>query len=404
MHRFVQLLLRVLPPVGILLASGYAYSVLSVKPEESKRGKAAARKIRTRVAELEVGSYRVRVKTNGTVLPHNHVTLSADVAGNVVSVKAAMEVGSYFSEGDVLVEIDDRDYRAALATARAQQKVALATQRQATSAMSRLERLRTRSAVSEVDVEDAQAVLTRAEGELERIATQIEQAERDLERTKVIAPFDGRVEIKLVGIGQRVATGTPLASVFAVDFAEVRLPLARRDLRFLSLPEKSSDLPVAVELRDAIDESSDTTWAAKIVRTEGTLDADSLELFAIARIDDPFGLKSGKSPLRVGQPVVASIEGEVLQGVVLIPRGAVRQLDQVHLVSDELTLNSMTIEPVWSDDEHIVIRDPSIATGDLLATTRLVYAPEGSEVEIIPDVVAEEDSADALFSVKADKQ
>ena len=135
------------------------------------------------------------------------------------------------------------------------------------------------------------------------------------------------------------------------------------------------------------------------MRTEGFLDQNSLELFAIARIDDPFGLESGDPPLRMGQPVRASIGGTVLTDVIAVPRLAVRQLDQVYLVDrDSLTLTLHTIDPVWSDEEFVIVRDGALdEPGKLLSTTQLVYAPTGSKVEIIPDVdlVAAESSANS---------
>ncbi len=401
MRRLTQILIRILPPVGILAASVYAYSIFSVEPDEEKQAVATNQKIRTRVTRLESGRYQVRVTTNGSVVAYNHVTLAANVSGDIVVVNPEIEVGSYFAKGDVLVEIDDRDYRAALAVARADEQIGLATLRHSKNVMSRAEKLSLKNANSESEVDEARANLARAEAELQRIATQIETAERDLERTKVIAPFDGRVERKLVGVGERVAVGAPLARVFAVDYAEVRLPLATQDLRFLSLPEKASDPPVDVELRDAIDESNATIWNSRIVRTEGTLDADSLELYVVARIDDPFGLETGKPPLRIGQPVVASIKGHQLQNVTLLPRGAVRQLDQIYLVDKHMTIRSATIEPIWTDEEYVVIEQDVIADDDLLATTMLVYAPDGSDVEIIPDVVAAEKTDSALIFAKA---
>jgi hypothetical protein len=180
---------------------------------------------------------------------------------------------------------------------------------------------------------------------------------------------------------------TVLGSVFASDYAEVRLPISGRDLPLLQLPEAAGDPPVAVVLGDALNPGNPTEWVASIIRTEGALDANSLELFGIARVDDPFGQKSGKPPLRIGQPVTAKINGKVLNGVMALPRIAVRQMDQIYLVDRErLTLKSMTIEPIWSDEAHILIRSPWIADGDLLATTHLVYAPDGARVEILPGI------------------
>ncbi|MBC9890686.1 MAG: hypothetical protein F7B06_12785, partial [Opitutae bacterium] len=51
-----------------------------------------------------------------------------------------------------------------------------------------------------------------------------------------------------------------------------------------------------------------------------------------------------------------------------------------------LTLHRRTIEPIWADARHIIIRDPEIADGSLVATNRLSYAPDGARVEIIPDI------------------
>ena len=385
-YRVIAVFLRAIIPIGILAGGGYAYWVLSVEPEEAKSAPAAEQIIRTRVRRLRTDDYTVVVKTNGVVQPHNAIALSAEVSGQITNISPAFEVGAYFFEGDVLVELDERDYQTALTVAKTRHEMAESARQLAASSHGRMVELSLKNAVTEYEVEQAIAALAQTTAEVDTTAAQIEQAQRDLERTKIRATFDGRVQTKLVGAGQQVALGTSLGDVFAVDFAEVRLPLASRELRFLDLPEIDGDLPVEVELRDAIDENSDAVWKANIVRTEGALDQDSLELFAIARIDDPFGLYSNRTVLRIGQPVVATIRGATLKNVVALPRGAVRQLDQVFLVEeDERILKARTIQPVWSDEEHVIVRDPLIHDGALLATTQLVYAPEGAEVEIIPD-------------------
>ena len=88
----------------------------------------------------------------------------------------------------------------------------------------------------------------------------------------------------------------------------------------------------------------------------------------------------------MGQPVTAAIAGITLKDVIKVPRNAVSQLNKVYVIDKErLTLSQRTIEPLWSDEQHMIIRDPGIQDGNLLATTRLVYAPEGSPVEIIPN-------------------
>ena len=378
---------RIALPVGILAAGIAAFMWLSVEPEKEKTPPAEKRPIRTRVAELRVEDYQVVIKTNGLVQSHNEVALSAEVSGLVKAISPSFDVGAYFEEGEVLVELDARDYRTAVAVAEAQVLGAEAALELADDTYLRNQNLLNRNGVSKAVMKQSFAAREQASAQLDTARAQLERAKRDLSRTKLVAPFDGRVRFRNVGIGQTVGPGTPLGMVFAVDYAEVRLPIAGKELKYLDLPELATDQPVAVELRNAIDTESTVVWNGKIVRTEGTLDVDSLELFAIARIDDPFGRKSGHPPLRIGQPVVASIAGKILNDVVSIPRTAVKQLDQVYFVDkDSLTLMSRTLEPVWSDEEHLIISDPTIPDGQLLAMSRIVYAPDDATVEIIPDI------------------
>lgn len=374
-------------PICILAAGTGAYSILSNEPEKPKSPPVEKQDLRTKVTELRITDYPVVIKTHGIVQAHNEVSISAEVPGLITHVSPSFEVGSYFSEGEILVELDAQDYTTALALAEAQLLGARAALQLARQVHEQNLKLVAKDVVSETEVSQTSAALAQAEAQLDSATAGVEQAQRNLERTKIRAPFDGRVRQKAIGLGQSVGLGTPLGVVFAVDFAEVRLPIAGRELQFLDLPELAGDRPVEVTLRDAVGEASSTIWKAKIVRTEGALDADSLELFAIARIDDPFGLKSGEPPLRIGQPVEGSIVGKTLTGVAALPRAAVRQLDKVYLVDQtELTLSSKTIEPIWSDEEHVFVRDASIRDGSWLSTTHLVYAPDGAKVEIIPEV------------------
>ncbi|TWU56837.1 Multidrug resistance protein MdtA precursor [Rubripirellula tenax] len=377
---------RLLIPIGILVAGAYGYTRLSIEPAEEMSEPAEEQVLRSRIVSLASSDFVVKIQTNGVVGPHNRVTLSAEVTGTIRATEVAFEVGSFFQAGDLLLDIDDRDYQTALQVAREQNKLAKATLTLTQSAHERNQELARRNSASGAELDSTLSALVAAQSQVEITASAIDQAQRDLERTKIYAPFDGRVATKSVGVGQLVSPGTMLGDVFAIDYAEVRLPIASRELRHLKLPEREGDPPVDVELRDAIDASSGSRWRAKIVRTEGTLDADSLELFAIARIDDPFSFHSDHAILRIGQPVVAIVRGEILRDVMVIPRGAVRRLDQVYLIDrDKLTLRSLTIDPLWSDADNVIVRDGSIQDGEMLATSMLVYAPEGSLVQIIPD-------------------
>jgi RND family efflux transporter MFP subunit len=385
---FGGLLLRIMLPIGILAVGGFAYSKLSVSTEEEKSPPSRDKILRSRVTALNSGDHQVFVKTHGIVQAHNETTLSAQVSGQITRIDPAFEIGSYFAEGDVLVELDPRDYETRLSMAEASHLSAVASDKLATQDHDRIMDLFENDNIgTQADVDLAIATRSRAAAELDSVKAQLDQAKRDLDRSTVRAPFAGRVRTKMVGLGQSVNPGMPLGMVFAVDYAEVRLPIAARQQGFLELPEMEGDTPVEVKLRDTISDASDTVWNARIVRTEGALDQDSLELFAIARIDDPFGLQSKHPPLRIGQPVEGSIDGIMLNDVMALPRRAVRELDRINLVNEaDMTLMVMNVTALWADEDHIYIREPLIEEGALLCTTHIVHAPDGAAIEIIPDI------------------
>ena len=393
LEKFVVHPIKFLAPLFILGGGWWGYELLSQQPVKVPPPPAPPQPVRTRVQSLKRGEYPVVVKTHGVVQSGNMVVLSAQVGGRIAVVNPAFEAGAYFEEGDVLVEIESQDYQNACQIAKARLEVTKAAYELANANHARNAQLMEQAVVAKEEFDQTAAVLAQSKAEMNSAAAQVDKADRDLTRTKIVAPFDGRVRSRVVGKGQLVAAGTPLGEIFTIDFTEVRLPIAGRDLRFLELPELQSDPSLDVELRDAIDPANPTVWKAKIVRTEGVLDENSLDLFAIARIEDPFGRKSGAPPLRIGQPVVGAITGRVLHDVVAIPRGAVRQLDKVFLIEQPgMLLAAKTIQPVWSDEAHVVVDDASITDGALVSTTHLVFAPDKAKVEIISDPPSEDAS------------
>ncbi|MAI31620.1 MAG: efflux transporter periplasmic adaptor subunit [Planctomycetaceae bacterium TMED240] len=389
-QRFAALLLRFILPACILAGGWYGFRQLSIPMEEEVVEPPEPTQVRSRVQPLEIGSYQVYIETNGLVSAHDQVTLSAEVTGRVVKINPEFEVGCFFSAGDVLLKIDDRDYKTAIRIAEQEVRRSGAASKLAMTAKERMEQLAAQDGASLAELESARSLLLQAENDVEIAKANLDQAERDLERTEIVAPFSGRVVTKLIGPGELITVGTTLGDVFAVDYAEVRLPVATRELQFLSLPERESDQPLDVTFRDSINPDNEAEWSGQIVRTEGALDPNSLELFAIARIPDPFGLHRGGPALRIGQPVSATIRGEKLKDVVAIPRGSVRSLNQVHVIDSETKkLSTLNIDPLWSDDSYVIVRDTNIRPGDFVATTMLVYAPEGAIVDIISELETE---------------
>lgn len=401
--------IRLVPPILILAVGWGGYANLSIEPEEKKRPKGQPRPIKTQVIELLRQDYPTKIVTQGNVRPHDQITLNSEVSGKIVSISPNFEDGAFFKAGEVLVELETADFEAAVANAEAQvarMTSAYALEKaQADQARLNWEKLKMNEEPDPLVLRLPQ--LNQAEANVKSADAQLGRAQRDLERARIRAPFDGRVRQRAVGLGQAIRINSSLGTIFASDYAEVRLPISGEDLSLLSLPEGPDDRPVEVDLTNSLDPNNETTWKAQIIRSEGALDANSLELFAIAKVDDPFGLRSGKPPLRIGQPVTASVSGKVLENVMVLPRIGVKRLDQIYIVDPKkLTLHNKTIQAIWADERHVLIRDPNIPNGSLLATTKLNYAPEGARVEILPDIDPGAVPGTALMdpkTVKSDK-
>ena len=399
-------ILRVMIPLLILGGGIGAFVMWSEPFERAKKPPGQARGLRTRVVELKVADYTASVEASGIVRAHDEITLTSQVPGRIVRISPQFEDGAFFSKGEVLVQLEEADFAAAVASGEAQLAQASAghAQEKARAAQARRnwEDLGYEDEPNELVLRLPQ--LREAEAKVVAAKTQLEQVRRNLKRATVVAPFDGRVRQRLAGISQAVNGSTPLGKIFATDYAEVRLPISSAEMVYLKLPEGRGDPYVKVVLSDALDENNQAEWAAEIIRTEGSLDQNSLELYAIARISDPFGIESGMPSLRIGQPVKASIPGKVLEDVVMVPRRAVRQLKRIYIVDkSSLKVRSLDVVPLRGDEDYIIIREESISDGDLLATTPMAYVPNGAKVEIIPeldepDLLPESGSGEVIIS------
>jgi RND family efflux transporter MFP subunit len=389
------MLIRILIPVFILILGFGAWKYLGIREEAPAPRERPPQKLRTERAILNRTDFPIIIETQGTVRAHHSTTLTSRVEGVIRSISPNFEDGAFFEEGEVLAELDPADLQAALTTAesRLAQAEAVLAQEEARAKQAALnwEDIGYKEAPSPLVLRVPQ--LKEANASVSAAKAALDQAQRNLERSQIRAPFSGRVKSRLVGLGQAIGGTTALGEVFATDYAEVRLPLSPAQLAFVRLPSREDDASVPVTLTDALgnpDAEGAHTWKAMIVRTEGALDEASRELFAIARIEDPFGLHSKNPELRIGQPVRAFVQGLVLEDVFVLPRTALRGVNRIYLIDQkETTIQRTTVEPIWSTAEVLVIRD-GLNPGDWLATSRLPYAPNEAPVQIIePEAAAE---------------
>lgn len=222
------------------------------------------------------------------------------------------------------------------------------------------------------------------------------QAERDLARTSLRAVFTGRVRDESVDVGQFVTRGAPIATLYAVDWAEVRLPVPDEELAFLDLPlvwRDGSANPPGPDVRlFARFGGAEREWRGRVVRTEGEIDARSRMVHVVARVEDPHGRASDgdSSPLAVGLFVRGEIQGRVAPGVVVLPRAALRGDRQVLVLDAEGRLRFRDVVVLRSLRDQIVV-SAGLSAGERVCVSALETVVDGMQVRVAPavDVAAE---------------
>lgn len=343
-----------------------------------------------RVIDAAPASVRMVVHAQGTVSPRTEADLVPEVSGNVLWISPNLVSGGYFEEGDPLLRIDDRDYRNSVERARAALNRATAEQEFAHFELERLEEMEERRLISRSDVETGMRAARVADAALDDAEAALEQAERDLSRTEVLAPFTGLVRSEQVDPGQFVSRGAAVARLYAVDYVEVRLPIADQQLAFLDLPLMQrgeideADAPEVVLSAEYAGNKYE--WLGKLVRTEAEIDSRSRMVQAVARVQAPedASLHPENLPPPVGLFVQAEIQGRSADDIVMLPRSVIRNGNQVLIVDgdDRLRFRTVSIARIYGDDAFI---DGGLYKGDRVCVTALQAVVDGMRVEVAAD-------------------
>ncbi len=384
----------------ILVSALAAWALVTTRPQVETREVETLAPL-VRVTEVARQDLAFDVRARGTVLPRTETTLIAQVAGTVISTSPDFEIGGFFSRGETLVQLDPRDYQVAVRRASAQVAQAkLALVQQEAEAQVAIEEWQQLGEGEPSPLVMRQPQVAQARAALEAAEAELEKAELDLERTRIRAPFDGRVRTKRVDLGQFLTPGAPLATIHATDYAEVRLPVPDDQLAYLDLPaayRSGEQTPGPEVTLSARFRGGRHTWRGRIVRTEGELDPRSRMLNLVARLEDPYASSADdpdRPPLAVGLFVEAVIAGQRAEGVVVLPRLALRPAGdgyRVLVVDGDDRLRFRDLDVLRLDGERAVIGD-GLEEGERVCVSPLDVVTDGMRVRTAAGAAREERS------------
>lgn len=376
---------KILLPVAIIIAALLLSSVMiKFKPEPAKlESPETAIAVETMV--LEKIETQLAVESQGTVMPRTRTALISEVSGAVLKVSPQFVVGGVFKAGDLLMQLDPTDYQVAVQRAEARlisMNAQLSFER-ARSAQAEKEWAMTGRPAAEAPLlalrkpylAEAQANVLQAEAELK-------QAQQKLNKTTIRAPYAGMVAEKTADIGQFVTLGSKLGNIFAIDYAEVRLPLTKRDLSMMDAQMFTTNQIDKVATLSATVGDTEVEWSALLVRSEGVVDQRNRSQYLVAQVVDPYSIKaqSDVPALLMGTFVRASIAGKKLENVFAVPRHALLEGDNVATVDADNRLRLKKVETIFSDDQFYYIAD-GLEAGVEIIVSAVGIAIDGMRVK-----------------------
>lgn len=420
--------LKIVLPLAII-AGAFALGkmILATGPEAKKRP-VQPRVTTVETMQVKPQDYPVVITASGIVQTSTQTTVASEVSGKIIEVSPNFQEGAYFDKGDTLLRIDTANYDSAIKIAEsdlqasryslqqldAEEKANINALRLAQNNLNlgqkELERVRgiwnkrliARSVLDaeEQKITQLQQQVADQQGKLSTYASRkaalqanmasaearLERERLNLSRTRITAPYSGRVLEQRVDLGQFVSTGTVLGTVYATDSVDVELPLSLQQYEWLGMPEHFRNREIDTSQLPRVTFTSTTgsqphSWQGKIIRSNAALDDKSRQIKVIARIDNPFEVTDQqRAPVRIGQYLTARINGKTLENVYVLPPTAVRQGRDVLLMVDA-KVSIEPIEQVWNNDSEVVVRSQTDLSTQQIITTSLPNAVNGQAVQ-----------------------
>lgn len=364
---------KILYPIIVALVAIGIASLLIVTAEPVGGNKEARVVLTVSAVRAQAGPLQLHVHSQGSIEPRVQSELIPEVSGVVAWVSPTLVAGGNMQAGEALLRIEQADYESQLSSAKAALARAESRLRQTRQDYQRVKQLQRKKLASKAQLESSESDFQVAEATHSEARALLAKAERDLKRTTINAPYSGLVRSESVDVGQFVSRGQSIATIYATDFVEVRLPIADSQLAFLNLDKINSGESKPAALLKGVFAGQQRQWQAHIDRMEAQIDAKSRMLNAVAQ----FKPAAGESA-PVGLFVKATIDGVKHDKLFTLPRSALRGEEHVLLIR-EGRLHRQQVNVLRLEDQRAII-DAGLNDGDIVCTSRNQALAQGTEV------------------------
>ncbi len=365
------------------------------------------------------------VESYGTVAPRESLKLVAQVRGPIVDISPHFKEGGFIKKGTLLIQIDPRTYSLEVTRRRVQIKQSEAELKRlqqesvnlksrikiaqsdvslAKNEYSRLKKLIDRKVIAQSQLDKVQQAYLASLERLQALDNQLaligpqkeqliaardmaqvmyQQANLDLERSSIEAPYDGWVLDKGIEVGQHVNIGQHLGSIYKAGELDIEVNIPTKEFKWLpsGMGEQSS-VAADVVFRNTGDEQ---VWKGHVARVKAKMDERTRTLPVVIEVDEKALSDRSESGMRLrpGMFVTIKIKGKSVNQAYVLPRYVIYPGDVVYTLNDDrLKVKEVGILRTYKDS---VIVNQGISEGDQIIRTPLSGAVDGMRVRLKTD-------------------
>lgn len=385
-HNTRLIFIRLLVCLVIIVAGFLGFKYLIHSAPEAKKKPPVKISPLVRVQTIYPETVSTIIPAMGTVIPAREITLKSRVAGEIVSVHPEFIDGGFIKKGTEILEIDDADYKLAVIRKKSDVIAAryLLQLEQGHQAVAKREwellsngkpagTMESELALRKPHLEKAKSDLAAAEADLN-------QALLDLERTKIIAPFNLLIRSKNVEIGSQVSSQGSLADVVDIDEYWLRVSIPADRLGWIDIPLDRQSYGAEAQIKYR---NKEVTKGA-VIKLLSDLEPEGKMARLLISIKDPLGINDQanpgqhetRPPLLIGEYVKAEIKGRQIENAFRIPRTALRDNSHIWLAGTDNKLVIQPIKTIWRDKDMVIVKD-HLQPGDQLIVSELSTPVEG---------------------------
>jgi RND family efflux transporter MFP subunit len=369
-------------PVGIVLAGIGLAGTMIMTGGQAEKGDPTVSALLVETVTAVSEDLPIPVRGNGVVAAAQQVALIPQVSGSIVSTDPRLMPGGRFEKGEVIAQIDARDYRAMrdqAASGAQRAELELALERGRADVAAREWEMVNADGTSPTDLALRKPQLALAEQSVVAARGALTRADLNVQRTRLRAPFNAVVVSENIDVGQVVAPGSVAVNLVGTDQLWVTVSLSISSVDVLQFSERDGQGSSARVLQRLAD-GRVIERHGHALQLGGTLDPQTRSAMVTVAIEEPFDSDASPVPLLPGAYVEVVFDGLVASSVVRVARAALSDGNTVWVAADG-QLDRREVSISGGDTESVLVSS-GLKAGDEIIVSALSLPFVGTPVVI----------------------